>query len=110
MMYYCQYSDNRNPCYPSMCKNLDCDHRADELERYTKAKHLVFERRLDWCTQWCTMPCSFPGGILCDEEIERLRDERLTIEQIIGDERSNPKGVISLQAERVKRLRRKNWW
>ena len=107
-MHYCkQYdSDEHEPCYPSLCEDLRCERRMEELERYNLTKVLALELGIDWCAERCSLPCVSPYGKLCDEEIERLRDQGVAIEDILPV-CSNGNKIISLEAERYKRMRNK---
>jgi hypothetical protein len=107
-MHYCkQYDeDEKEPCYPSLCDDLKCEHRLAELERYNRAKVLALELGIDWCAERCCLPCDSPYRRLCDEEIERLRDQYIAIEDLLGGF-DTKRQVISLQAERYKRMRKK---
>lgn len=108
-MHYCRHysSDVKEPCYPSLCDDLCCEHRLAELERYNRAKVLALELGINWCAERCSLPCACSFGRLCDEEIERLRDAGITIEHILHP-RTERRKVISLQAERYLRMRNRS--
>lgn len=102
-MFYCRQEGYENA---SLCEDVACDYRTTMLEEYDRTKRLLCARLFNWCRQRCSSPCGSRYGVLCDEEIERLRDRGIAVEDVLANFKKVHR-VIFLEAARRKRMRKK---